>query len=318
MPYRKGDAMQTALVRDLMPRVVSLCPAKSLPTYGIGFRRLEAAFGEEPIAEITTVDLEALRNRVQREVGVDRVASAKRRGKPLRSYDADAHGRGAAENLVRSMRFYFRVAVNDHLVAHSPAQDVAVPKRARAPERPLTLEELSDLFHVATRTGDDPRLDRLLVLFLRHTGCRREGCINLVVDNLDHRQHRVTVSEKNGSTRVLPLAPWLLRELEALAVQRGAVAGHDAVFRYRDGHPLTERRFNTLFDRLDAHTEWSDPLDVGAHWLRHTTLSDIAAVAGDRVAEEYAGHANSDRTIYMYAAVSFDDLVDAYWAVFGA
>jgi len=216
------------------------------------------------------------------------------------------------------MRFYFRIAVNDRLINHSPAADVAPPKRPRPPERPLTPSELSDLFRVATQTGDDPALDTLLVLFLRHTACRREGCINLVRDNLDHRQHRVTVSEKNGETRVLPLAPWLLRELDTFATERGAAARHDAVFRYLDGHPLTKRRFNTLFDRLDDHTEWSDPLDVGAHWLMHTTLSDIAAVAGDRVAEEYAGHVSNERTIYRYTSVTFEDLADAYWAVFGA
>lgn len=310
--------MTGPMVRDLMPRVIAMCPPKSLPTYGVGFRRLTAAFGDTPIASITTVDLEALRDRVQREVGVQRVASARERGKALRSYDPDAHGRGAAENLVRSARFYFRVAVNDQLISHSPALGVAVPQRSKAPERPLTHEELSDLFYVAAHTGDDPTLDRLLVLFLRHTACRREGCLNLVLNNLDHRQRRVTLSEKNGQTRVLPLAPWLLRELTAFATERGAVARHDPVFRYLDGHPLTKRRFNTLFDRLDGHTNWSDPLDVGAHWLRHTTLSDIAAVAGDRVAEEYAGHVNHERTIYRYAAVSFEDLVDAYRTVFGA
>lgn len=310
--------MASMLVRDLMPRVVALCPAKSLPTYQAGFRRLEEAFGDEKVAQVTALDLEALRNSVQREVGSRQVASARHRGRALRSYDPDAHGRGAAENLVRSMRFFFRVAVNDGIIPHSPALRVSVPRRPPAPERPLTTDELDDVFRVATTTGDDPALDRLLVLFLRHTACRREGCLNLVRNGLNLRGHRVTLSEKNGQARDLPLTPWLLAELDRFAVSRGALCPHDHVFRYSDGHPLTRRRFNTLFDRLDGETDWSQALDVGAHWIRHTTLSDISAVAGVRVAEEYAGHSNGDRTIFRYATVDFEDLVDAYWAVFGA
>lgn len=309
--------MNGTLVRDLIPRVIALCPPRSLPTYMTGFRRLEVAFGDVEIGLVTALDLEALRNAVQRDVGAAKVDDARARGRALRSYDPDAHGHGAAENLVRSMRFFFRVAVNDQLVASSPALLVPVPRRPPAPERPLTPLELEDVFRVATSSGDDPELDRLLVLFLRHTACRREGCLNLVRNALDHQQHKVTLSEKNGQARDLPLAPWLLSELTSFAISRGAAMPHDHVFRYADGHPLTRRRFNYLFDRLDDETEWSRALDVGAHWLRHTTLSDIAAVAGVRVAEEYAGHSNEDRTIYRYASVSFDDLVDAYWGVFG-
>jgi site-specific recombinase XerC len=90
------------------------------------------------------------------------------------------------------------------------------------------------------------------------------------------------------------------------------------VFRYRDGTPLTRRRFNSLFDRLDRHCDWSEQLDVGAHWLRHTTLSDIAAVSGSRVAQEYAGHKpGRAHTIELYDHVEFDDLVAAYEQLFG-
>ena len=196
---------------------------------------------------------------------------------------------------------------------------IVVPRRTLAPERPLSTSELDDMFRVATTTGDDPELDRLLVLFLRHTACRREGSLNLVRQGLDGTTRCVTLSEKGGQVRTLPLAGWLLDELEAFSGARGAQVPADAVFRYSDGHPLTRRRFNTLFNRLDRHTVWSEELDVGPHWLRHTTLSDVAAVAGVRVAEAYAGHqASTAPTIFRYTAVDFDDLVGAYEEVFGA
>ena len=81
---------------------------------------------------------------------------------------------------------------------------------------------------------------------------------------------------------------------------------------------MTRRRFNSLFDRIDRHALFTEPLDVSAHWIRHTTLADIAAVSGLRVAAAYAGHApESLGVIGRYTRVEFEDLVDAYEAVFG-
>lgn len=311
--------MPTTLVRDLLPRVESLCPRKSLPTYRIGFLRLVDAFGDRQVGSVTTMDIAWLRDTVRRQVGEATVNDARQRGRALRSYDPDAFGRGAAENLVRSARFFFKVAMNDGLLADSPAARVMPPRRPTPPERPLTTAELEDVLRVASTTGDDPDLDRRLVLFIRHTACRREGCINLVRGGLHLHDGLVTVSEKHGQMRDLPLANWMLKDLDQFAARRSARNPADAVFRYRDGHPLTRRRFNTLFDRLDRETTWSEPLDVGPHWLRHTTLSDITAMSGVRVAEAYAGHApESAPTIFRYTHVESDDLARAYEALFGA
>lgn len=305
-------------VHDLLPRVLELCPARSLPTYRAGFLRLDERFGDTAVAVITPLDIQALAEAVQESVGRRTVTQAERRDRRLRSFDPDAHGRGAAENFLRSARFFFRVAVNDGVVERSSAAAVPIPPRPPAPERPLTSAELSDVLRIASTTGNDPDLDRRLVLFLRHTAARREGCINLRMGHLDAPRRRVTLSEKFGHTRDLPLKATLLGDLLAFARSRGADTADAAVFRYADGHALTRRRFNTLFDRVDRFTDWAEPLDVGAHWLRHTTLSDIAAVAGVRVAESYAGHStNGLPPIFRYTEVSFDDLVAAYEAVFG-
>lgn len=307
----------TTPLGDLLPRVLELCPPRSLPTYQIGFRRLVEAFGDRPIASVTPMDLQALRDSVRRDVGTQTVAKARATGRRLRSYDPDAHGKGAAENFVRSARFYFRVAEDAHLIRVSPAANLKPPTRPTAPERPLTRAELEDLYRVATQTGDDPQLDRLIVLFLRYTACRREGVLNLVIGSLDLARGRVTVSEKFGGVRDLPLGRSLIRELLAFAQSRGARGDAAHVFRYRQGSAITRRRFNTLFDRLDQYTDWSEPLDVGAHWIRHTTLSDIAAVAGLRVAEAYAGHSSTNGpTIFRYTKVSFEQLEEAFRATF--
>jgi site-specific recombinase XerD len=306
------------LVADLHARVLDLCPRKSLPTYRAGFERLIQRFGSFPLDGVQLTDLEKQRDDVREEVGRKRVADAIARGKHLRSYDPDAHGHGAAENYVRSVRFFFRVTVKEDLLSRSPAQELTAPPRPDAPERALTESELEDLRRIAETTGRDPELDLLILDFLRHTAARREGVLNLYLTHLHIEQQAVTLTEKRGRARTLPLSSAMLRRLLTFAKSRGATAPHDAVFRYSSGTPITRRRFNSLFDRLDRHCTWSDQLDVGAHWLRHTTLSDLAAASDQRVAGAYAGHRPGRRaTIERYSHVEFDDLVDAYELLFG-
>lgn len=305
-------------VRLYLPRALELCPAKSLDTYHAGFSRLDGAYGPMRLDEVRPTDLELLRDRTRAEVGARKVDSARCTGRSLGSYDPDAHGHGAAENLVRAVRRFFRCAVADGVLASSPATELAAPRRPLPPERALTTVELADLYRVASGTGNDQELDTRLVRFIRHTACRREGTLNLTLDALRADRPSVTVVEKFGVARELPLAGREIAALVDFARGRGARCGADAVFRYRNGRPISYRRFDNLFGRLDRYTEWSEQLDVGAHWIRHTTLTDVAAVAGLAVAAAYAGHrAPSKNPTLRYVSVGFEDLARAYDTLFG-
>jgi site-specific recombinase XerD len=314
----RPEASTGTTVAAYAPRVRSLCPPKSRATYSAGFDRLVARFGSRPVATVRLIHLEQQRDEVRRQVGEAQVRRAEARGRQLRSYDPDAHGHGAAENYVRSVRFFFSAAVKDEILVASPAAGLAAPSRPTAPERALTEAELLDLRRVAANTGRDPDLDVLLIDFIRETAARREGVLNLRRAHLHHQQRAVTLTEKHGSTRTVPLRDAALRRLDDFSRERGGLRPQDQVFRYRDGTPLTRRRFNSLFDRLDRHCDWSEQLDIGAHWIRHTTLSDIAAVSDLRVAQVYAGHKPGRHdVIEAYSHVEFDDLVAAYEQLFG-
>jgi site-specific recombinase XerD len=72
-----------------------------------------------------------------------------------------------------------------------------------------------------------------------------------------------------------------------------------------------------IFNRVDRHLGWTEPLNVGPHWIRHTTLADILSVSDVRVAEAFAGHKPSSvGTIGRYTKPTPDDLRAAYEAVF--
>lgn len=304
-------------VAAYLPRAEQLCPAKSRDTYNAGYQRLGKTYGPLRLAAVRLPDLQLLRDRTRFEVGQARVQAARQSGRRLASYDPDAHGHGAAENLVRATRRFFRNAVDDGLLESSPAAGLNAPRRPMPPERALTSAELAVLYRVASQTGDDPELDTRVVTFLRHTGCRREGALNLTLGAFRRDRPSVLVTEKFGESRELPLAVALIDDLVSFARARGARSGDDAVFRFRDGHPLTYRRFDTLFNRLDQYTDWSEALDVGAHWLRHTTITDVAAVAGLAVAAAYAGHRSEPKNPTLrYVDVDFSGLLQAYQRLF--
>jgi site-specific recombinase XerD len=305
-------------VYDLFIEVLPSISAKTLPTYRTGLERLVLEYGDRPIGTVRSPDLERLRDEVRREVGEHTVARALRTGRRLRSYDPDAHGQGAAENFVRGVRKLFRYAVAMGYLSSSPADHLQAPRRLPAPERPLTEPELTQVWAGALEGSSDPELDELVLTFLRHTAARREGCLNLCLGNLEFDDPSVWLTEKGGAARRLPLARSLVGRLDTFGRGRGAEASHDAVFRYAKGTPMGRRRFNVIFDRVDRNCGWTEPLDVGAHWIRHTTLADVDATSGLRVAEAYAGHVPSSvGVIGGYTKVTFNDLVDAYEGIFG-
>jgi site-specific recombinase XerD len=314
------DGTPPTTVADIYDDVVAACPPKSLPTYKRHFKRLVGTYGHLPLKEVTTADLNKLRDTTIKEVGLAKVARAKATGRPLRSYVPSAHGQGAGENAVRAFRFYFKYALDARLggLSGSPAATVKVPKRRKPPERPLEERELEEVALAWCCTGNDPELDTLMFEFHRKTACRRIGGLELRLGNLNERRGSVTVTEKNSDPRELPLDVGLIRRLQAFARSRGATLPSDHVFLQRSGRPITNRRYETIYDRIDEHTDWSRELDLGVHWIRHTTIDDVRKVAGLRVASAYAGHTeDSVGTVGIYTKVPFEDLVAAFEAIFG-
>lgn len=315
---RVGGDTPVVTVADLIGDVRGACSEKSLPTYNKHFRALAANFGDQPVTAITANHLCALRDETIARAAAEKIERAERNGRALRTYEHDAHGRGAGENAVRAFRFFFRYALKEGLVPKNVALDVEVPKRLPAPERPLVPWELEEVATVWCTTGDDPELDTLLFEFHRKTAARREGGLNLRLGGLDERRGAITLTEKFGKTRELPYDTDGLARLRRFAQSRGATSPSDHVFRSRRGTRISRKRYETIYDRLDRHTAWTEALDLGAHWIRHTTLDDVRTVGGERVAAAYAGHEDSSGdTIARYTKVTFEELACAFEAIFG-
>ena len=72
--------------------------------------------------------------------------------------------------------------------------------------------------------------------------------------------------------------------------ERGSTVPQGPLLRYRNGQPLTTRRYDHLWARLGTYLPWVAVQGVSTHWLRHTTLTWVERNFGYAVARAYAGH----------------------------
>ena len=153
-------------------------------------------------------------------------------------------------------------------------------------------KRLAEIFTVAASTGDDPELDTLILRLHAETACRRGGALALRPCDLDANQSLVMLREKGDTTRWQPISPTLMRHLLDHADARGADPS-TRLLRYRNGRPITARRYDYLWARVRQQLPWAAAQQVSAHWLRHTTLTWVERRFGYAVARAYAGHTDS-------------------------
>lgn len=229
----------------------------------------------------------------------------------------------------------------------APVQPV---RRKPVTARAYTAEQLAELWEaIFTSGGDDPDLDMLLVWYHLETGARRGGAVGLRVADLSVASQRVRLSEKFGNDTWQPCSQELLLALLAHVLERGdavvevsadldaarvtaedVVAGRArlrmdaAVFYYKrrkavtgaDGHtrrepwPLTRRRYNSLYERLQATLPWADEIGARPHDLRKTGATFIERAFGHAVARGWLRHRGGNQTD-GYVAANAEDVARA-------
>ncbi|HEY4018677.1 MAG TPA: tyrosine-type recombinase/integrase, partial [Pseudonocardiaceae bacterium] len=162
-------------------------------------------------------------------------------------------GSSAGEHLLADMRALYVRAIADGLVhpRYNPAAAVPKPPRPATNRRALNNPEFAAINHTAASSGDDPVLDSLILRIHHETACRRQAAILLQEDDLDEQWNLVRLREKNKAIRWQPISPTLTRALAEHRTHRGT--GHPSpgrLLRYRNGHPLSTRRYDHLFERL--------------------------------------------------------------------
>ncbi|MEV7352791.1 site-specific integrase [Micromonospora chalcea] len=264
---------------EYVPVVAAAVSDGTRRAYGSYWKRVLEQWGQRRLDEPTPSEIEQLAEYTKTHV----VARRNARG-----------GRSAAEHLIASLRCLYKRAVADGYVsaADNPALKVAKPRRLPSTRRAVADNRLAEINAVAASTGDDPALDSLLLRLHTETACRRGGALAMRPVDLDPDQCLILLREKGDTVRWQPVSPTLMRHLQQHAEERHAV-GTGQLLRYRNGQPITYRRYDHLWVRLGEHLPWVYVQQISTHWLRHTTLTWVERNFGYAVARAYAGHTDS-------------------------
>ncbi|WP_329416163.1 site-specific integrase [Nocardia vinacea] len=151
------------------------------------------------------------------------------------------------------------------------------------------------------------------------TACRRGGALALRPCDLDTEQCLIKLREKGDTVRWQPVSPSLMHAL-LRHCDRGS-APDEQLLRYRNGNPITGRRYDYIWNRVGKHLPSVATQQITAHWLRHTTLTWVERHRGYAVARAFAGHndggAGSAGATLTYVRASLHEVAEALTAMTG-
>jgi integrase len=301
-----GERPPMPTLGEWIPVVAGLVSPSTASSYGSYWKKAEARWDTRPMDTITATEIKAMAEHVRSTARVRRNS----RG-----------GRNAAENFIAAMRCLYKHLVNDGRLDEraNPAMRVTKPRRNASTHRALASNRLNELNDVVTSTGDDPELDALVCRLHEESACRRGGALALRHRDLDRSQCTILLREKGETERWQPVSPTLMRHLLAHFDERGDGEPESQLLRYASGKPITKRRYDYIFGRVQNELDWARALQVSAHWLRHTTLTWVERNFGIGVARAYAGHAESgsDLTTTTYVKADISEVAEALAALTG-
>ena len=274
--------------------------------YNTYWRRVREVWGARHLDEVTALEIKQLAQSSKNQL----VSRRNSRG-----------GRTAAEHLISALRCLYSYAVADGLIAegNNPAVRVAKPRRLASTRRALPDSQLARINEVAASTGNDPELDTLLLRLHTETACRRGGALALRPCDLDAEQCLIRLREKGETMRWQPVSPTLMRHLLRHIDERGPGDPNAQLLRYRNGQPITARRYDHLWSRIGKHLPWVATQQISTHWLRHTTLTWVERNFSYAIARAYAGHSgkNDAGTTSTYVTADVYEIAQALAALTG-
>ncbi len=216
---------------------------------------------------------------------------------------------GSVELAYRWVATIFKAAVADRLIAASPCERIALPKKDRHEVVPLPVAAVERL--VATM----PQRYRALIVLAAGAGLRQGECFGVTVDRIDFlrrelRVDRQLVGVRNGvpefgppktpaGFRTVPL-PGSVVDALAAHLTRQRPGAHGLVFTNTQRRPLQRSAFGNVWRRVAAEAEL--PAWATFHDLRHFYASLlIARGCSVKAVQKRLGHQSAGETLDTYS-----------------
>jgi integrase len=216
---------------------------------------------------------------------------------------------GSVELVYRWVATIFKAAVSDRLIAVSPCQRIALPKRDRHEVVPLEVEAVERL--VAAM----PERFRALIVLAAGTGLRQGECFGLTVDRVDFLRRQLRVDRQLTSARggipefgppktpagfrTVPLAA-TVTDVLAVHLAQYRPGEHALVFTNSYGRPLQRSPFGDMWRRVAPAADLPDWATF--HDLRHFYASLlIARGCSVKSVQNRLGHQSAVETLDTYS-----------------
>jgi site-specific recombinase XerD len=248
----------------------------------------------------------------------------------VRRYLAALSEHGAAPTTsarkLASLRMLFTALRRHGMVAQSPADLVATPRKGAPLPRVLSVREAARLLDGIPGSGPLELRDRAMLELAYSCGLRAEELVTLAVADVDHDGEQLRVEGKGRKTRFVPvgepamaavrsylergrpalLAPERARKSDAAAPSR---ADWDVLFLSRNGRRLST---SDVRRRLRRWIERTGLEEASPHALRHSFATHLLDGGADlRSIQELLGHASVSST-QIYTRVESARLRSAY------
>jgi len=219
-----------------------------------------------------------------------------------RDLEAKGRARSTVSRRLSTVAGFYRYAVEEELLEHSPAVHVRRPRVDD--ESHATALDRNEVGALLVAAGLGPAPEHALISLLALNGLRVSEATGANIEALGlERGHRtLTILRKGGKVATVPLAPRTARAMDLAIGERS----EGPVFVGPDGERLDRHGAARIVHRVSRRAGITKP--VGPHTLRHAFIT-AALDAGVplRDVQEAASHADPRTTMrYDRARVSLD------------
>ena len=219
--------------------------------------------------------------------------------------------------LKQELSFIFEKAVENQIIPTNPAKKLSMPKYTKGVRRSITEYEREHLMSCIEK-------DQAYLLFyiMLTCGCRPEEAINLIGNDIDHKNRLLHIrgTKTKNSDRRVPIS-------DALYDRIRHVKPFEPISPNRRGNKHSESSYKRLCEHLRRdmnismgckvyRNELIPPLplaeDFVPYCLRHTYCTDLCKAGVDvRIAQKLMGHANISITAEIYTHIDVNDIKSA-------
>lgn len=217
--------------------------------------------------------------------------------RPLGSFGARAIERWSEQNPhwkpstrasnLSVVRSFCRWLQRRKLIKGDPFAEIVIPRRPRPNPQPISRDDIARLLTVAP----DSRA-RLIIWLQFGLGLRCVGCANLRIEDIDLQARTLSVVEKGGHERRLPVTNDVYRALDMYLWDAPATSG-PLLRSARNGYaPIQAASIGKMVAEwmVTAGVKRRAYDGVSAHALRRTAMTELAEVSGDAfLLAEFAG-----------------------------